>query len=300
MKPSKPSFSKIQRDFLEKFNECLKKEFDDEQLAIAARIGCDQSSISRWTNRDSAPPDYVCRLLIKELGRGSFKQSLGKRIQFLRENIFKISIRECAWVFQMENVSELEAVELGETELPRACIEMLMRDYQVTSSYLDYGEGGIFDSVAHSTENILAHLKDDFHLYIVTPPPGSEDRSLLMCRFILHHKQAYLPQCFLTSGLGSFKSTGGGQLVIEHALQALLIDTHNRLVQLPPVLMTNKKDWHDLQQSCFYQKEMHFGGGCADDECRDKLADILKLMQKDSSKSLRKKKCYALERMIQV
>ncbi len=73
MKISKSSFSKIQRDFLKKFNRCLKNKFKGEQTAIGKMIGCDQSSISRWVNKETAPPNYVCRLLLKELSADTFK-----------------------------------------------------------------------------------------------------------------------------------------------------------------------------------------------------------------------------------
>ncbi len=198
----KPSFSEIQKDFLEKFNWCLKNEFKGEQLAIVEKIGCDKSSISRWTNKESAPPDYVCRLLLKELEADNVKQALGRRIQYLRKKVFEISLREFTWTFKLESLSQLEAIEHGETELPRQCIEMLMRDYRVSTSFLDYGEGCIFSNISGHTADILPYLNDGFKLYIITPPIGGEDRSWLRCRFVLHRKQEHLPQCFVSSSPG--------------------------------------------------------------------------------------------------
>lgn len=274
MRFSKPSFSKVQRDFLEAFNECLQSDFNGGQVALAERIGCDQSSISRWINRDSAPPDYVCRLLLKELGIGSFKRSIGRRIQFLREKVFGVSLREFAWKFNLESLSQLEAIERGEAEPPRSCIEVLMRDYQVSATYLDAG-GEVFAAVTHSAENIQAHLKADFKLYLVTPPAGHEDRSQLRCRFVLHREREHLPQCFVTSATGSFRSTGGGLLAIEDALRAVLEDARNSMLHVPAVLMADKKAWKDLHESRFYMKQIFFGAGCADARCKDKFNDIL-------------------------
>ncbi len=283
MRFSKPSFSKIQRDFLEKFNEYLKKEFDGGQVALAERIGCDQSSISRWVNRDGAPPDYACRLLLKEFGVGSFKKILGQRVQCLREKVFGISLREFAWAFKLENISQLEAIEQGEAEPPRSCIEMLMRDYQVSAAYLDDG-GAVFTNITHSPESILAHLKEGFKLYVVTPPARHEDRSPLRCRFVLHRERQYLPQCFVTSAIGSLRSTGGGLLAIEDALQAVMENARTSVISIPPVLMADEKAWKAIQESRFYMKQISFGAGCADLRCGDKLDEILASMRKEFEK----------------
>ena len=273
MRFSKPSFSKVQRDFLEKFNECLKKEFDGGQVALAKRIGCDQSSISRWINRDSAPPDYACRLLLKELGIGSFRQSLGQRVHALREEVFGVSLRDLAWALQLESISQLEAVEQGEVELPRSCIEMLMRDYQISAAYLDQG-GAVFAAITHSVANIRAHLKEGFRLHFVTAPAGHEDRPWLRCRFVLHRERPHLPQCFVTSAVGSFRSTGAGLLAIEDALQGVREAAGAPAVSTPAVLMADKKSWKALRESRFYMKKVFFGPGCADTSCSEKLAEI--------------------------
>lgn len=281
MRFSKPSFSKVQRDFLEKFNECLKKEFDGGQVALAARIGCDQSSISRWINRDSAPPDYVCRLLLKELGIGSFKQSLGQRIQVLREEVFGVSLRELTWALQLESVSQLEEIEQGEVELPRPCIERLMRDYQVSAAYLDHG-GEVFAAITHSAENVRDHLKEGFQLCLVTPPAGHEDRSWLRCRFILHRERQSLPQCFATSATGSFRSTGGGLLAIEDALRGVKEAAGDSVLRPPAVLMADKKSWKALHEARFYMKKLFFGAGSSDVRCGEKLHEILASLPKRS------------------
>lgn len=274
MRFRKPAFSEIQKNFLEKFIRCLKKDFKGEQLALAARIGCDQSSISRWANKETAPPDYACRLLLKELGAGSFKQSLGQRVQHLRENIFQISPREFAWTFKLDSVSQLEAVERGEVELPRESIEMLMRDYQVSASHLDYGDKLIFNKIPHTPESIQDYLKKGFTLHIVTPPHGHEDRAWLRCRFILHRERELLPQCLMTSTEGSFRSTGGGLLMIEHALWAIVESVGGPGAHVPTVVMTDKSAWKEMQASSFYAKKIAFGAGSVDVPCDEKLREI--------------------------
>lgn len=280
MKISKPSFSKIQKDFLEKFNWCLKTDYKGEQLALSKRIGCDQSSASRWANKETAPPDYVCHLLLKELGADSFKVSFGHRIQYLREKIFKISLREFAWAFKLDSISLVEDIERGEAEMPRPCIEMLMRDYWVKASYLDYGDRSIFGYIPHNTESIMARLKEGFRLYIVTSRPGGEGRSWLTCRFVLHRNREHLPQCVVTSGDGSFKSTGGGQLMIEYALHALMQAVQRSLIDFPSILMAESKEWKELCDHRFYQKQISFGAGCADVECEEILQKMIKTEQK--------------------
>lgn len=279
MKAFKPSFSKIQKDFLEKFVRCLDRDFKGEQLTMAARIGCDQSSISRWSNRETAPPDYVCRLLLKELDADNIRLALGRRIQYLRETVFGVSLREFAWAFKLESISQIEAIERGEAEPPRSCIEMLMREYQVSAAYLDSG-GEVFAGITHRTETILVHLKEGFKLYLVTPPAGHEGRSQLQCRFVLHREREHLPQCFVTSATGSFRSTGGGLLAIEDALRAVLEAARASMIHVPAVLMADKKSWTDLQASRFYMKKVFFGAGCADSRCGVKLTEILASMQK--------------------
>lgn len=274
-------FSKIQRDFLEKLIRCLKDEFSGEQLALSEKIGCDRSQISRWASKENAPPEYVCRLLLKELGNDSVKKVLGRRIRYLREKIFKISTREFAWIFKLESLSQVEAIENGEAELPRHCFEMLMRDYQVSAEHLDYGEGSLFNGIAHTTENILNHLKNGFKLYIVTPPHGDPDRSRLMCKFVLHLHREDLPQCFVTSGLGSFKSTGGGLISIEDTLRAMGRHDAASPLGASPVLLADKMGWKDLRNSCFYRKQITFGPGCADAECSDKFHEIRKAVWKE-------------------
>lgn len=276
MRLRKPSFSGIQRDFLEKFARCLEKDFKGEQLALAARIGCDQSSISRWANQETAPPDYVCRLLLKELGTGSFKQMLGQRIQHLRENVFQISLREFAWTLKLDKISQLEAIEQGEEELPRRSFEILMQDYRVEAGFLDHGEKVIFSRIATNTESFLAHLKDGFKLHFVTPPTGDEDRSWQFCMFILHHPREYLPQCFVASAPGSFKSTGGGLLLIENAVWALMLDAQNSVIHVPTVMMADRKSWKELRQGNFYAKNLNFPGGAGDIDCTERLMEIHK------------------------
>jgi hypothetical protein len=276
MKFRKPSFSEIQKNFIEKFVCCLEKDFKGEQLALAARIGCDQSSISRWANKETAPPDYVCRLLLKELGAGSFKQSLGQRIQFLREKVYQVSLREFAWALKLDSVSQLEAVEQGEVELPRQSIEILMQDYRVQAGFLDQGEKVLFSGIATNTESFLAHLKDGFTLHFVTPPANEEDRSWKFCMFVFHRSREHLPQCFVATAPGSFKSTGGGLLLIEHAVWALMAHAQTSRITVPTVIMADKKSWKDLRQGYFYNKTINFGGGSGDIECTERLIEIHK------------------------
>ena len=263
-------FSKAQKDFFERFAIYANQKFKGEQVALADRIGCDQSSISRWLNKEGAPPDYVCTLLLEKLKADSFKLLVGHRIGRLREEIFQISLREFAWTLRLENISQLENIEKGEAELPHHGIEMLMRDYLVRPDYLDDGGELIFGKVTHDRENIAAHLKKGFKLYIVTPPVGHPDRSWLRCKFILHHEREYLPQCFVTSGGGSFKSTGGGQQVIEEASLALKAN----MMPMPAVLMADKKAWQELHEARFYRKQISFGLGCVDVPCQEKLETI--------------------------
>lgn len=280
MRFSKPAFSQVQKDFLDKFIRCLRDDFGGEQLAMANRIGCDRSQISRWSNRENAPPDYVCHLLLKELAGDSFKKAIGRRIKYLREKIFQVSPREFTWTFKLDTVTQLEAIENGEVELPRQCIETLMRDYLVEADYLDYGDKFLFGDIGHSTENILAYLKKGFKLHIVTAPHGSEDRSWLKCKFVLHRPWEKLPRCFKTSTTGSFQSTGGGLSNIEDALLAMMQHAGVPTIIAPPVMFADKVGWEDLLGCSFYRKAVYFGIGTVDEQCRDKLDEILATVRK--------------------
>lgn len=257
----------------------MERDFKGEQLAMAARIGCDQSSISRWANRETAPPDYVCRLLLKDLGADSFKLALGQRIQYLREEIFGLSLREFAWTFKLESISQLEAIEHGEVELPRPCIETLIRDYRVGTEFIDRGGKTLFSSIQTNTENFLTHLNEGFTLNFVTPPTNDEERSWQFCMFVLHRPREYLPQCFVANAPGSFKSTGGGLMLIENAVWALMAHAQTSQITAPMVVMADKQGWKDLRQGRFYKKTVLFGIGCADDECRDKLVKIFESLR---------------------
>ncbi len=98
MKISKPCFSKIQQDFLKKFTKWLKNEFGGEQLAVAEKLGCDQSQISRWVNKETAPPEYACRLLLKEMGVDTFNgknQIVYMPYRQLKQLIREVTAKPC-------------------------------------------------------------------------------------------------------------------------------------------------------------------------------------------------------------
>lgn len=270
-----PSYSKNQREFLENFNRWLKNEFGGEQLAVAERLGVDKSQISRWVSRENAPPEYVCRLLLKEIGGDRFKKAVGRRVHHLREKVFEISLREFTWVLKLDSVSQLEDIEEGEVELPRQSIEILMREYQVQAAYLDYGDKPLFGDVGHSMDSILTYLEKGFKLHIITAPKGTEDRSWLKCKFVLHRHLEHLPQCFKTSTTGSFQSTGGGLSNIEDAVLALMVYTGIPAINPPPVLIADKQEWEDLHGYSFYRKQILSIARNFDEECHGKLIEII-------------------------
>lgn len=292
MKFLKPTFSQVQKDFLDKFIRCLKVDFKGEQLAMSIKIGCDRSQISRWSNRENAPPDYVCHLLLKELAGDTFKKELGRRIKYLREEIFEVSLREFAWTLKLESISQLESIEHGDVELPRHCFEMLMRDYRVTAGYLDRGDRSIFESIPTSTESFLPFLKDGFKLHFFTPPMDHADYPWRHCYMVLHRPQEHVSQCFIASTTGSFKSTGGGLMNVEHALWAMMLDVQRSHVRVPTVLRANKKTWSDLCHHRFYKKTIHLASDGGDHECTERLDEIMKSLgtQFDSHLEHEKKK----------
>ncbi len=281
MKFLKPSFSKIQKEFLDAFIRYLNDEFEGGQVAMAERIGCDQSQISRWANKENAPPDFVCQLLLKELGGGSFQKTVGRRIRYLREKVFEVSPRQFTLAIKLDSVSQLEAVEQGETESPLHCIETLVKDYQVSASYLDYGKGGIFNEISPNALLLKAYLKVGFGIYVVTPPRKHLDRLGLKCRLVLHRHREHLPQCIVVSASGNFKHiTGAGRLVLEDVLRAMFEVFYPKSYEAPPAMMADDKSWKDLQKSCFYRKEVRFAPACVDEECNRKLNYILQSVLK--------------------
>jgi hypothetical protein len=273
-------FSDIQKNFHEEFNRFLEKHFKGDQIALAKRLDCDQSSVSRWLNRVNAPPDYACRLLLKELGSQSIKHQLGRRLQHLREDIFKASVREFAWEFGFDDLSHLEAVESGKKELPRDCIEKLMGEFNVSSEFLDYGETPVFCPIVHDVEILTNYLAKGFRLHLVTPPAGHEDYRRQACRFILDMEAEGLRPCLTTSAVGSFKSSGGGRLVIEQALfaneKAAL--KQSVLPRLPTVWSANSTAWNDLEAGRFYQRKVAFGPGSVDFDGSQRLDSLTKDM----------------------
>lgn len=281
MKYFKPSFSKIQRDFLETFIRYFENEFKGQQVALAEKIGCDQSQISRWTKMESAPPEYACRLLLKELGGGTFKKSLGRRLLFLREKIFGVSLREFASAIKLDSIAQLEAVEQGDAEPPRQTFEMLIKDYQVSASYLDYGEGGFFNELSDDVILIKAYLRIGFELYVVTPPKLHPDRLELKCRLVLHRPKDHLPQCVVISTPGNFRHiTGAGRLVLENAMRTMIEAFRAKPCEAPRTVMVDDRGWKDLQKSCFYRKNMLAAPACIDEVCESKVKLIFQSVLK--------------------
>ncbi len=193
----------------------------------------------------------------------SYRYTLGKRHQRLRENVLKFSLRDMAEFYKLNKVTSLEEFENGKKELPLRYLEKIEKYFFIERGYLETGQNRIFRSFYLSQDSI-SKLMDDGLFPIIACCPF--DRKDLFCYILLHSAETKFTRIIRSDRRGSFASSGGGRLNIQDLIYELLdreIPTYK-----VRVLETSRQEWEQLSNGTYYEKDI-FCFGYADTQCND-------------------------------
>lgn len=211
--------------------------------------------------------DARIEVLTKET-EDSYQVALGKRHQYLREEVLKINPREMADFYGFEKVKQLEDCEDGLDELPRESMQKLEDFFFVNKRFIEEGSESLFQTfpLIYTQEGCRALLESGFEPFILTKPKPVEGDNFAYILF--YKKEAGFDRMVVSNGYGSFDSNGGGRQNIQNLIN-VLIDRNEHEKYLDILHVKNDADWQKLEDAAYYNKKMSGFAGCADNDCYD-------------------------------
>jgi hypothetical protein len=192
----------------------------------------------------------------------NYKNQIGKRIKWLREEILKLTLREMAEFYEFNSVSELENYESGFSELPLNSLKKFESFFFINPKFIELGQQPIFDSIHLRQENVSRMLENGFSPLIACCP---YDRRHLYSYILFQREERGFIQIRKADLLCSFASKGGGRLNIQHLIN-VMIDRKMNPYDLSIFEATNE-EWLTLGNGNFYDKYPFNRIGSIDQEC---------------------------------
>ncbi|MFB2643642.1 hypothetical protein ACE02D_15230 [Shewanella bicestrii] len=194
----------------------------------------------------------------------NYRTSIGKQHQWLRADVLGIKLRDMALFYSLETVSELEAYERGERELPLDLITKLESFFFIRKDVLDGDSRFIFRNFHLCYESLEQLLSEGFSPTIACCPTERHD---LYCFIVMHKEENGFMRIVVSDLVGSFASNGGGRMNIEYLISVMI----NRNISCYdiPILTTTKEDWEKLQSDTYYDPKLFHRLGAADRDCMD-------------------------------
>lgn len=191
-----------------------------------------------------------------------YRSKVGRKHKWLRENILKLSLREMANFYTIEEVSKIESYESGDIELPIKLIEKLENFFFINSDVIDGKSPYIFKSFHLSQASISDLFEQGFSARIACCPYERED---LLCVIVMHKVENGFTRIVSSDLTGSFMSSGGGRMNIQYLIEELIV--RNIPDHKISILKTTEDDWKKLERNCYYDAGLFHRLGAADQEC---------------------------------
>lgn len=192
----------------------------------------------------------------------SYKSKVGRKHKWLRESVLKLTLREMANFYGLDEVSKIESYESGEIELPINLIDRLESFFFINSNVIDGDSPYIFNSFRLSQPSISNLFEQGFKARIACCP---DDRGDLFCFIIMHKEEHTFTRIVVSDLVSSFMSSGGGRMNIQYLIEELIVRS------IPDykvsILKTTKGDWKKLEHNCYYDVGLFHRLGAADQEC---------------------------------
>ena len=191
-----------------------------------------------------------------------YRHKIGKKHKWLRESVFKLTLREMATFYDLEEVSKLESYESGEIELPIDLIKKLENFFFINPHVIDGDKPYIFQSFRLSQTSLSDLFEKGFSPIIACCPYERED---LLCFIVMHKEDNGFTRIIASNLIGSFASSGGGRTNIEYLIHELI--TRNMSEHDVSILKTTEEEWKNLEKNCYYDTELFHRFAAADTEC---------------------------------
>lgn len=234
-------------------------------LLAALYFGLETIRARDKTNESARIPGGEVRPTAAKPATEGYSIVVGRRLEKLRRDVLKLSLREMAEFLGIESVTQLERNEAGVDEYPLSLVKKLEVYFRLNSRFVESGVGAIFDSFSLSQDSVNYFLAQGYSPVLACCPKERAD--LLCCLVFVKRSEGVPTQIAMADGYGSFASSGGGKSNVAYLITALL--DMGKKPSFARIVKVTEQEWDGIMKGTYYDKHPFARFGGADWECME-------------------------------